>query len=128
MERVPPCYGLIFAGVTGDMEQQASGENVLRRLEIGATCFKGILASMNLKRCDCDRYTPKYHLGDQMVDDMPRLRRLSVLDHIPYEHFHLHNRHAFKKASERRQTGMMEALNLMERRSVEGTVIREEEG
>lgn len=67
------------------------------------------------QHCDSGLYTLRFHLFDHMVKDIHIFGTLYVSDSIPYKHFNVHIKQAYKRISQRRQIRVMEMVGVMGR-------------
>lgn len=60
-------------------------------------------------------HTVKYHLHEQMAEDIRRFGMLFISDSSLYEQFNVNNKEAYKSTSQNRQTKIKETANMTDR-------------
>lgn len=80
MTRVHRHYSEIVDDVAEDMGQRRWGEDDLSSLESRDKEFKKMVRDAFDEHCDSGLYTLKYHLLENMVEEIKRFETLSNLD------------------------------------------------
>lgn len=67
------------------------------------------------EQCKSSLSTLKYHLHENMREDIQIFGMLSDLDSSPYEHLPMHMKQAFRRNLQLTRTRMMETVNVIEK-------------
>lgn len=95
MTRVYTGYGEVPADMTREMSQQAWAEADQCILERRFTELATMLAKTIDKYCNSSLCTVKYHVLDDIVEDIPRFGAISVLYRSPYDQVNVHIMHDY---------------------------------
>lgn len=112
--------------MTEDEEHWSCSKKELGFQKAKVKNFNRMLVETFEEHCDYGIYTLKYQLLGYIVE-AKIIRTAICFRHRSYEHFNMHIKQMFKRASYRRQTRMMKMVHVMERNHKGALPYRKEE-
>lgn len=101
-----------MTGVKGPPEWT---EKVLDMLGKRVDAFKRMPVDTFDEHCKWGLYVLKSHLHDHIMEDRRKFETVSILVRSPYEHFKVPIDHLRREALQRRQTRMIEIVDILQR-------------